>query len=132
MVLWRGRRGFVSVLWCVTPVSFDRVHPRAVTAKKTRQAAQHVFCFALLSVSYVVRADVCGRFLRRTCFALAHKAKPAEATRSGPVPTLQRTRELRKYIHLLPTVHSASAAALSFPAQAAGLTGARNSLCSAA
>ncbi len=25
MVLLRGRRGFVILLWCVTPVSFDRV-----------------------------------------------------------------------------------------------------------
>ena len=33
MVLWRGRRGFVILLWCVTPVSFDRV--RFGLCKKT-------------------------------------------------------------------------------------------------
>ena len=33
MVLRRGRRGFVILLWCVTPVSFDRV--RFGLCKKT-------------------------------------------------------------------------------------------------
>ena len=46
MVLLRGCRGcFVSVL-CVTSAPSDRVRPRG---KKTRQAAQHVSLFALLS-----------------------------------------------------------------------------------
>ena len=93
MVLLRGRRGFVILLWCVTSESFDRVRrsscvnrrpatarsgtcvrdelewtsgvvrkravchngsvrsraPARVSAKKTRQAAQHVFIFAVLS-----------------------------------------------------------------------------------
>ena len=42
VVLRRGRRGcFVSVL-CVTSAPSDRVRPRVVKNKKTRQATQHV------------------------------------------------------------------------------------------
>ncbi len=38
MVLLRGRRGFVSVLWCVTSESFDRVR-RGLCKKTTRDRA---------------------------------------------------------------------------------------------
>ena len=115
MVLLRGRRGFVILLWCVTPVSFDRVRrsscvnrrpatarsgtcvrdelewtsgvvrkravchngsvrsraPARGDAKKTSKPRSTSLLSQCSPVSYVVRADVCGRFLRGTCFALA-------------------------------------------------------------
>ena len=112
MVLWRGRRGFVILLWCVTSESFavrsvqknnprlrgaggardvvllrgcrgcflsvlcvtsapsDRVRPRAVRKKKQGKPRSTSFVSHCSPVSYVVRADVCGRFLRGTCFTM--------------------------------------------------------------
>ena len=117
MVLLRGRRGFVILLWCVTSIACgsvcaknnprprgalravgardvvlrygcrecyvsvlcvksspsDRVRPRAERKKnkaKPRSTSLFSHCSA---VSYVVRADVCGRFLTRTCFTMPHE-----------------------------------------------------------
>ena len=89
MVLRRGCRGcFVSVL-CVTSAPSDRVRPRAVM-QKNKQAAQPVSFHSHCSpVSYVVRADVCGRFLTRTCFTTAHEELRQDA-KGALLRTLQR------------------------------------------
>ncbi len=69
MVLRRGSRGcFVSVL-CVTSAPSDRVRPRAARAKKEGKPRSTSLSSQCSPVSYVVRADVCGRFLTRTCFS---------------------------------------------------------------
>ena len=79
MVLRHGcRECFVSVL-CVTSAPSDRVRPRALRAKKQGKPRSTSFVSPLLSVSYVVRADVCGRFLTRTCFGCPHEAAHEEA-----------------------------------------------------
>ena len=79
MVLLRGRRGFVILLWCLKFDSFDRVRPRAVKAKKQGKPRSTPLNSHCSPVSYVVRADVCGRFLTGTCFALPHEAPKAGA-----------------------------------------------------
>ena len=133
MVLLRGRRGFVILLWCVTPVSFDRVrrsscvNRRPATARSgtcvrdelewtsgvvRKRAVCHIGSVRsrpparregknqasraarpLLRhcspVSYVVRADVCGRFLTRTCFTTAHEELRLDA-KGALLRTLQR------------------------------------------
>ena len=81
MVLRRGYRGcFVSVL-CVTSAPSDRVRPRAVSAKKTGKPRSTSFVSQCSPVSYVVRADVCGRFLRGTCFSSLMKGGAAAAAK---------------------------------------------------
>ena len=83
MVLLRGRRGFVILLWCLKFDSFDRVRPRAVKAKKQGKPRSTSLYSHCSPVSYVVRADVCGRFLTRTCFSNLMKQPRAGAVKAG-------------------------------------------------
>ena len=79
MVLLRGCRGcFVSVL-CVTSAPSDRVRPRVMSAKKQGKPRSTSLLSQCSPVSYVVRADVCGRFLTRTCFSSLMKGGAAAA-----------------------------------------------------
>ena len=78
MVLRHGcRECFVSVL-CVTSAPSDRVRPRAQKEKKTGKPRSTSLLSQCSPVSYVVRADVCGRFLRGTCFTQPHEAPKLE------------------------------------------------------
>ena len=66
--------------WCVsvlrvTSESFDRVHPRRSDAKKQGKPRSTSLLSQCSPVSYVVRADVCGRFLHRTCFGSLMKGR---------------------------------------------------------
>ena len=118
MVLLRGRRGFVILLWCLKFDSFDRVRPRAVKAKKQGKPRSPSLCSHCSPVSYVVRADVCGRFLRGTCFSSAHELEQLRRREGRPVSDVRASARLRKYLHDWLTVHLARAAALGVPAQA--------------
>ena len=137
MVLWRGRRGFVSVLWCVTSESFDRVRRPATRGAVYAGGARDV----------VLRrgrrsALRCLTWSEQT-FADASSAEPVlpqpmnleqlRRREGRPVSDVRASARLRYYIHGLLTAHLASAAALRVSAQAAALAQARNSLgCAAA
>ena len=75
MVLRHGcRECFVSVL-CVKSAPSDRVRPRAERKKNKAKPRSTSLLSQCSPVSYVVRADVCGRFLHRTCFGSLMKGR---------------------------------------------------------
>ena len=121
------RECYVSVL-CVKSSPSDRVRPRAERKKNKAKPRSTSLLSQCSPVSYVVRADVCGRFLRGTCFSSAHELEQLRRREGRPVSDVRASARLRNYIHGLLTAHLASAAALRFPAQAAGVAQARNSL----